>query len=46
MREAVVKATAAWVETDEGRNWAYRAANIRPSYIHSEKAWNDFLSTS
>jgi hypothetical protein len=45
MREAVVKATAAWVETDEGRNWAYRAANIRPSYIQSEKTWNDFLST-
>lgn len=45
MREAVVKATAAWLETDEGRSWAYRAANIRPSYIRSEKAWNDFLST-
>jgi hypothetical protein len=45
MREAVVKATATWVETDEGRNWAYRAANIRPSYLRSEKMWNDFLST-
>ena len=45
MREAVVRATAAWIETDEGRNWAYRAANIRPSYIRSEKTWNDFLSS-
>jgi len=45
MREAVVKATAAWLETDEGRSWAYRAANIRPSYIRSAKTWNDFLST-
>jgi hypothetical protein len=44
MREAVVKTIAAWVATDEGRNWAYRAANIRPSYIRSEKTWNDFLS--
>ena len=45
MREAVVNATAAWLETDEGRNWAYRPANIRPSYIQSETTWNDFLST-
>jgi hypothetical protein len=45
MREGIVKAVAAWVETEEGRDWAYRAANIRPSYIQSEKAWNDFLST-
>jgi hypothetical protein len=37
MREAVVKTIAAWVDTDEGRNWAYRAANIKPSYIRSEK---------
>jgi hypothetical protein len=44
MREAVVNATAAWLETDEGRNWAYRPANIRPSYIQSETTWNDFLS--
>jgi hypothetical protein len=45
MREAVVKATAAWLETDEGRNWAYRPANIRPSFIRSEKTWTDFLTT-
>jgi hypothetical protein len=45
MREAVVKATAAWIETEEGQNWAYRPANIRPSYIDSQKTWNDFLST-
>lgn len=45
MREAVVKTIAAWVETDEGRNWAYRAANIRPSYLRSENTWNNFLST-
>lgn len=45
MREAVVNATATWIATDEGRNWAYRAANIRPSHIQSEKTWNDFLST-
>jgi hypothetical protein len=44
MRDAVAKTTAAWIETDEGRNWAYRPANIRPSYIRSEKAWNAFLS--
>lgn len=45
MREGVVKATTAWIETEEGRNWAYRAANIKPSYIDSKKTWNDFLST-
>ncbi len=45
MRDAVIRATAAWIETEEGRNWAYRPANIRPSYIDSEKTWNDFLST-
>ena len=45
MREAVIQATAAWIETDEGRNWAYRPANIRPSFIRSEKTWNDFLTT-
>jgi len=44
MREAVVKTTAAWLETEEGRNWAYRPANIRPSNIRSEEAWNSFLS--
>ena len=43
--EAVVKAITAWIEADEGRNWAYRPANIRPSDIASEKTWNDFLST-
>ena len=45
MREGVVKATTAWIETEEGRNWAYRAANIRPSHIDSNQTWNDFLST-
>ncbi len=45
MREAVVKAITTWVDTDEGRSWAYRPANIRPSHIRSEKTWNNFLST-
>jgi len=44
MREAVIKAIAAWIETDEGRDWAYRPANVRPSNIHSEQSWNEFLS--
>lgn len=45
MREAVVTATGTWIGTDEGKAWAYRAANVRPSHIQSETAWNDFLSS-
>jgi hypothetical protein len=44
MREAVIKTSVAWVNTDEGRDWAYRPTNIRPSHISSEVAWNHFLS--
>jgi len=44
MREAVVKTTAAWLETEEGQNWAYRPADIRPSNIRSEETWNSFLA--
>ena len=44
-REAIVSATTAWIQSDDGRNWAYRPSNIRPSHVRSEKAWNDFLST-
>ena len=43
-REAIVAAVATWVQSDEGRNWAYRPSNIRPSHVRSERTWNDFLS--
>jgi len=43
-RDAIVKATADWIQSESGRNWAYRPSNIRPSFVQSEKAWNDYLS--
>ena len=44
-REAIVNAAITWIQSAEGRNWAYRPTNIRPSHVQSERAWNDFLST-
>lgn len=44
MRQSVVETSAKWIETQEGRDWAYRPSNIRPSNIRSEETWNQFLS--
>jgi hypothetical protein len=41
---AVTQTVQAWLATEEGRNWAYRPATIRPSNFQSEQAWNNFLS--
>jgi len=43
-REAIVRAIDTWIQSDDGRNWAYRPSHIRPSHVRSEKTWNDFLS--
>jgi hypothetical protein len=43
MRSAVAQTVAAWIESDEGRNWAYRQATVRPSNFRTEKNWNAFL---
>src|SRR5579872_6550238 len=44
MRQAVIDRVAAWTKTDEGRNWGYRPADIKPSNTTSEESWNRFLS--
>lgn len=44
MRQAVVKTITEWIQTDEGRNWAYRPANVKPGNICTEQTWNQFLS--
>jgi len=44
MRAVVLNAIEVWLASDEGRNWAYRPVNIKPSNIESEKSWNDFLA--
>ena len=44
MRQAVVDTVGAWVKSEEGRNWAYRPTNIKPSNTTSEETWNHFLS--
>jgi hypothetical protein len=43
MRSAVAQTVAAWIESDEGRNWAYRQAAVRPSNFRTEESWNAFL---
>lgn len=43
MRLAVRQTVAAWAESPEGDQWAYRRAVIRPSNFRSENAWNAFL---
>jgi Helicase conserved C-terminal domain len=44
MQTAVAETVRAWLATDEGRDWAYRPATIRPSNFRSEQAWDDLLS--
>jgi len=44
MRAAVQHAVAAWVEGEEGRQWAYRPATIRPSHYRDANSWNAFLA--
>lgn len=43
LRGTIDAAVAAWTETPEGRDWAYRPATIRPSNTRSAAAWNAFL---
>ncbi len=43
MRMAVTGTVANWIASNDGRNWAYRAATIRPSHFRSKESWNDFL---
>lgn len=42
-RSAIVKAATDWIQSEQGRNWAYRPTNIRPSHVRSENGWNGFL---
>jgi len=34
----------AWIKSEDGRDWAYRRATIRPSNFRNEAAWNAFLA--
>jgi hypothetical protein len=43
MRAAVTQTVAAWIEGDEGRDWAYRPKTIRPSHYRDGEAWKAFL---
>lgn len=43
MRSAVAQTVAAWIESDQGRGWAYRRAVVRPSNFRTEENWNAFL---
>ena len=43
-RAAILKAAGDWIQGEEGKSWAYRPSNIRPSHVRSESAWNNFLS--
>lgn len=43
MRRAVAQTVKVWLESDEGRMWAYRPAPVRPSHYRSEQTWNSFL---
>jgi hypothetical protein len=44
MRATVTQTVTAWLSSDDGRNWAYRLATIRPSQFRDETAWNAFLA--
>lgn len=44
-RSAVTAAVTAWIQSEEGRDWAYRPTTIRPSHFRSAEAWNAFLES-
>lgn len=44
MRAAVKATVRNWVESADGRDWAYRPATIRPSHFRTEETWNAFLT--
>lgn len=44
MRATVTETVAAWLATDDGRDFAYRPAAVRPSHFRSEESWNRLLA--
>ncbi|WP_439542593.1 DEAD/DEAH box helicase family protein [Hyphomicrobium sp.] len=44
LRASVRKTVAAWIDSQEGADWAYRRATIKPSDFRNEAAWNAFLT--
>ena len=41
----IYQKVAAWVNSPEGQQWAYREQRIVPTQIASKEAWNTFLQT-
>ena len=44
MRTAVNDTVAAWLASDDGRDFAYRPAGLRPSHFASEQSWDALLA--
>jgi hypothetical protein len=44
MRAAINGTVAAWLASDDGRNWAYRQETVRPSHFRDEASWNRFVA--
>ena len=43
LQDKLSQVVSDWLASDEGRDWAYRPATIRPSHFRNETAWNAFL---
>ena len=45
IQDAVKNSVVAWLHSEEGREWAYRPASLKPSDLRSEGAWAQLLAT-